>query len=266
MAQQLFYVKSVAEESSQETITDVFVTVPSFFGQAQRRAYKDAAEIAGLNVVGMISEGAAVGLNYAMTRTFATKEYHLVYDSGAVKTTATLLSFETRPDPPPTTFKSTKSKPRSVTNSTYVDVIAFASEVDLGGINIDLVLRELMVEDFESGKGKGRDVRNDARAMRRLWKEAGRVKSVLSANQETTVNVGVEGRGVQSMRLTLTLAIYQQVESLTDDIDYRSRLTRAQLEAASAGFKERFGNPIAVALDRAQMTVVSTLARVRGTR
>ena len=126
-----------------------------------------------------------------MTRTFTDKEFHLIYDSGAVKTTATILSFETRPDPLPILkgSSSKSKKPRIPNNSTYVDVISSDSEVDLGGVDIDLVLRELMIEDFEGGKGKGLNVRDDARAMRRLWKEAGRVKSVLSANQEVTVNV-----------------------------------------------------------------------------
>jgi hypoxia up-regulated 1 len=73
-------------------------------------------------------------------------------------------------------------------NSTYVDVVAFDSQSALGGVNLDYALRELMIADFEAGKGL--DIRNDPRAMRRLWKEAGRAKSVLSANQMTTVNVG----------------------------------------------------------------------------
>jgi hypoxia up-regulated 1 len=189
LAQQFAYVKLVAEDTAKEAITDLYVTVPSYFSQPQRRAIKDAAEIAGLHVVGMISEGAAVGLNFAMTRSFPQKEYHLIYDSGAMKTTATILSFETRPDELPPLKTKTKV-PRVPNNSTYVDVVAFDSQSALGGVNLDYALRELMIADFEAGKGKDLDIRNDPRAMRRLWKEAGRAKSVLSANQMTTVNVG----------------------------------------------------------------------------
>ncbi len=255
LAQQLAYVRFLAEDSAKGPVTDLFLTVPSYFTQHQRRAFRDAADIAGLNVIGMISEGAAVGLNYALTRSFPEREIHLVYDSGAVKTTATILSFETRPEELPLLANGKKPKrPRVPNNTTHIDVLGFASEEQLGGVDIDEVIRELMIVDFEAGKGKGLDVRNDPRAMRRLWKEAGRAKMVLSANQETTLNVS--GR-VASVDLHQLMVKPAQIESLTNDIDYRSKLTRAQLEEASATFAGKFGSPIDRALKQAGLAVVS---------
>ncbi|KAH9921141.1 Hsp70 protein-domain-containing protein [Fomitopsis serialis] len=66
---------------------------------------------------------------------------------------------------------------------------------------------------------------------RYLWKEAGRVKAVLSANTDATASV----------------------ESLAWDIDYRSKITRADFEIACRDLKGEFSRPIFDALASAGM-------------
>jgi heat shock 70kDa protein 1/2/6/8 len=56
--------KEIAEKTLKETITDAVITVPAFFSSAQRQATKDAGEIAGLNVVRLVSETTAAALAY----------------------------------------------------------------------------------------------------------------------------------------------------------------------------------------------------------
>lgn len=193
LAQQLAYVKGLANSAAHEDVKDLFMTVPSYFTQAQRRALKDAAEVAGLQLTGIISEAGAVGLNYAMTRSFPVKEYHMIYDSGAVKTTATILSFETRELPIESPLLSGKSKrviKPKMANTTIVEVIAFDSEQDLGGAFLDERLREVLVDEFLAQDGNsGEDIRNDPRALRKLWREASKVKQILSANNEASASV-----------------------------------------------------------------------------
>jgi hypoxia up-regulated 1 len=169
------------------------VTVPGWWNQYQRKAYRDALELQGLTCLSMIGEGTGVALNYAMTRQFpdydpktgrGQKEYHLIYDSGAMQTTATVVAFWQ---------ESYLPNPKSKTpiNTTFVDVLSTGHE-DIGGVNLDLIIRDLLLKDFVV-KTKKSDVAQDKRALAKLDKEANRVKHILSANQESNVNVSTKG-------------------------------------------------------------------------
>ena len=61
------------------------------------------------------------------------------------------------------------------------------------------------------------DVRKNPRAMAKLFKEAGRVKNVLSANNQ----------------------IYAQVENVMDDIDFKIEVTRLEFETMNQGYFDR---------------------------
>jgi len=54
----------------------------------------------------------------------------------------------------------------------------------LGGVEFQLRLRDYLAEQFNKVKRTKKDVTTDARAMQKLFKEAGRVKQVLSANTD----------------------------------------------------------------------------------
>lgn len=166
----------------------MIVTVPAWWKQSQRRAYRDALELQGLTCLGMIGEGTAVGLNFAMTRTFpdfdpvtgeGEKEYHIIYDSGALSTTATVLAFyQTSVLPFP--------KSKTPVNTTHIEVLGTGWE-ELGGVQLDLLIQDMLVKDFAAKSGK--QVSGDKRAMAKLAREANRVKHILSANQESNVAV-----------------------------------------------------------------------------
>ena len=194
LAHQLSYYRALAESlhapgAVSETIKDVIVTVPSWWNQYQRRAYRDALELQGMSCLAMIGEGTGVALNYAMTRTFPTfdpatregeKEYHLIYDSGAMSTTATVIAFyQTSMLPTP--------KSKTPINTTHIEVLGTGWE-EIGGLMLDLTIQEVLVEDFIQKTGK-KAVREDKRAMAKLVREANRVKQILSANQESNVAV-----------------------------------------------------------------------------
>src|SRR3989339_1681641 len=72
--------KADAEEKLGEKITEVVITVPAYFDDAQRHATKVAGEIAGLNVRRIINEPTAAALAYG----FDKKEGQqvMVYDLG----------------------------------------------------------------------------------------------------------------------------------------------------------------------------------------
>lgn len=87
---------------SGSTVRSVVVTVPPFYTADEKRAVELACELVGLKVLSLISDGLAVGLNYATSRTFPTvneggkPEYHMVFDMGAGSSKATIMKFQGR--------------------------------------------------------------------------------------------------------------------------------------------------------------------------
>ena len=79
------------------------------------------------------------------------------------------------------------------TNKTteHVEVMGEGYDETLGGKEFDHALVNILVEEFNAMKerqGK-EDIRTNERAMRRLYKESGKIKDVLSANRITDVKV-----------------------------------------------------------------------------
>ncbi|KAI0944585.1 hypothetical protein AcW1_002258 [Taiwanofungus camphoratus] len=223
IAMQFAYVRELAESVAGEKVNDVIVTVPPYYTQFERDAVVDAIEIAGLRTLALINDGTAVAVNYAMTRTFPTPEYHIIYDAGASSIRATVVR-----------FASTSSNPKSkasLKDSTQITVAGIGYDRKTGGTELDRRLREIMINDFQRKFQK--DIRSDKRAMAKLWREAGRVKVILSANSDATASV----------------------ESLAFDVDYRSKVTRADFEIACKDLKGEFTRPIFDALANAGLTL-----------
>ena len=65
--------------------------------QAERRTLLDSADLAGINVLQLISEPMAVALNYGMFRRKeinSTAKHMMFYDMGAQDTTVSIISFQ----------------------------------------------------------------------------------------------------------------------------------------------------------------------------
>ncbi|KAF7321064.1 hypothetical protein HMN09_00193800 [Mycena chlorophos] len=216
VAMQFAYVKQLAESSTGEKVTDVIVTVPPFFSQFQRDAVVDAIEISGLRTLALINDGTAVAVNYAMTRTFPTPENHIIFDAGASGIRATVVNFSTGNGTNP---------------ATQINVVGVGYDLSTGGTELDRRLREILIEAFNAKHGK--DLRTDKRGLAKLWKEAGRVKGILSANVEAS----------------------STIESLAWDIDFRTKVSRADFETACEDLKPKFAQPIQDALKSAGLTL-----------
>ncbi|WVQ70033.1 uncharacterized protein L199_008257 [Kwoniella botswanensis] len=238
LAHQISYFRHLAETllpagSTAESINQVIVTVPAWWDHYQRKAYKDALELQGLSCLAMIGEGTGVALNYAMTRTFpdynletgeGSKEYHVIYDSGALSTTATVLAFyQTSYLPTP--------KSKTPINTTHIEVLGTGYE-QVGGVLLDVSIQDLLVEDFIKKSGQ-KGVKNDKKALAKLAREANRVKHILSANQEANV----------------------AIESLYNDVDYRSKISRASLESSLESSIPLFSHPVTSALTSAELSL-----------
>ncbi len=215
IAMQFSYVKDLAESFAQEKVRDVIVTVPPYYSQFERDAIVDAIEIAGLKTLALIHYGTAVAGNYAMTRNFnGAPEYHIIYDAGASAIRATVVGFSNLND-------------KKEGAGTQVSVAGVGWDRNVGGLELDRRLREILIKAFEEKHNK--DVRKDKRGMAKLWKEANRIKGILSANTEAV----------------------SSVESLAFDIDFKTKVSRAAFEKACGDLTPKFVQPVYDAMNAA---------------
>ncbi len=79
-AEILATLRFLAEDTFDEEIYGAVITVPAYFDDAQRQATKDAAELAGLNVLRLINEPTAAALAYGLET--GAEGLYAVYDLG----------------------------------------------------------------------------------------------------------------------------------------------------------------------------------------
>jgi molecular chaperone HscA len=79
-AEILARLRQLAEDSVQDEIIGAVITVPAYFDDAQRQATKDAAKLAGLNVLRLLNEPTAAAIAYGLDN--ASEGIYAVYDLG----------------------------------------------------------------------------------------------------------------------------------------------------------------------------------------
>ncbi|MCJ1285796.1 lumenal Hsp70 protein [Xylographa opegraphella] len=216
-------------------IRDVVISIPVFYTAEEKRAVEAAAELAGLKILAMISDGLSVGLNYATSRTFPVvkegvkPEYHLVYDMGAGSTTATVLRFQ---------GKNVKDVGRFNKTIQEVQVIGVGWDKSLGGDAFNALILEDMISKFvETPRLKtlgttSSHVKNDGRTVAKLWKEAERMRQVLSANTETSTSF--EGL-------------------FHEDANFKYKLSRTEFERFAGQYTNQVRGPITQAVSTAKL-------------
>lgn len=213
------------------SINSVVITVPPYFDAEEKRAIELAADLAGLRVLSLISDGLAVGLNYATSRTFEVgkPETHIVFDMGAGSSKATILKFQGK------TVKNTVLKGNKTVQE--IEVLGSGWDRTLGGDALNTLIVNDMVEKFVESKAakklsiEAATVKKHARATAMLWKSAEKLRQVLSANTESSANF----------------------EGLFNDIDFRYKLTRSDFEKFTKQHIGRVYPVIEMALKRANM-------------
>ncbi|XP_026477005.1 hypoxia up-regulated protein 1-like [Ctenocephalides felis] len=226
VAQLLSKAREMAQISTGQIITECVLTVPGYFGQAERLALLQATSLAELKPLQLINDYSAVALNYGIFRRKEineTSHYIMFYDMGAHKTTATIVE-----------YKIVKTKDRGyVETNPQLQVIGVGYDRTLGGLEMTLRLQNYLAKEFNAQKKTSSDITKNARAMAKLFKEANRVKTVLSANNDH----------------------FAQVEGLIDEKDYRLQITRATFEDLCKDLFERVTKPIDMALSKAGLSM-----------
>lgn len=68
-------IKEITEAELKSVMTDFVMSIPVYFGDAQRRAVLDAAEMAGMNCLRLIHDTSAAALQWGITKTDLPEEH-----------------------------------------------------------------------------------------------------------------------------------------------------------------------------------------------
>jgi heat shock protein 1/8 len=74
--------KETAENYIGTAVTDAVITVPAYFNDSQRQSTKDAAAIAGINVLRIINEPTAAAIAYGLDKKHEGEKNILIFDCG----------------------------------------------------------------------------------------------------------------------------------------------------------------------------------------
>ena len=206
---------SDAEKRIGTSINDVIITVPAYFMDPQRQAVKDAGEIAGLNVRGILNEPTAAALAFGFQEDEERKI--LVYDFGGGTFDVSVLTI----------------------GGGFFDVDATSGDNHLGGDDIDSRLEEFIVDKIkEKHKIDLRKKQSGNRALlQSLREEVERVKIELSSKERATVNLP-----------------YLSKSGLGTPVAFSYTLTRQEFGELIHDFIERTRKPMQQALDDAALS------------
>ncbi|MCX6562602.1 MAG: molecular chaperone DnaK [Candidatus Aminicenantes bacterium] len=188
----LGYLKTSAESYFGEDVHDAVITVPAHFGDHQRQATRDAAVIAGLNVLRVINEPTAAGLAFGLGQKKNGKV--AVFDLGGGTFDISLLEIQ---------------------NGVF-HVLATNGDSYLGGADFDQRIVDWLLNEFK--KDHAMDLISDKFALQRVREAAERAKRELSFTNETEINLPfILALPKESLHLrkTMTQAL---LESLTGDL------------------------------------------------
>lgn len=233
--------REFASVSAGQVINEAVLIVPGYFNQIERQSMLKAGELAGLKVLQLMNDYTAIALNYGIFRRKDFNETNTVhvmfYDMGAWSTTVSVVSYQV-----------IKTKERGfVETHPQVSVLGVGFDRTLGGLEMQIRLRDFLGTKFNEMKKTTKNVFENARAVAKLFKEAGRLKNILSANNEH----------------------YAQIEGLIDEIDFKLRVTREEFEKLNEDLFDRVKYPVEQALKSSAvpMDVISQVVLVgAGTR
>ncbi|NOY68720.1 MAG: Hsp70 family protein [Deltaproteobacteria bacterium] len=216
-----YVLKKLAQDAElhlSETVSDVVITCPAYFGINEREATRKAGEIAGFNVRQIINEPTSAAIAYGSLDTSRNKVV-LVYDLGGGTFDITMIDI--RKD--------------------SVEVICTGGDHNLGGKDWDDRIVAYMVEKFQEETGMQEDILDDPDTWQDLQLSAERSKKILSQRPKTPISITHGGKRVKM------LMDRDKFEELTEDLVERTvDFTREMLDAAKEKGYTRFDEIILV--------------------
>lgn len=188
----------LVESGDSDRVTSLAIAVPEYFNQEQRASLLDSADLTEVKNTYLCNDAMAVTIDYALKqRSFepGEKQFFIIYDLGAGSTTASLMSIE---------------QPENVSLPLKLEFLGYDYTEALSGSRFTLAIMDILENDFLEHHQDVRteQLEGDHRAMAKLVQAAEKAKLILSANAEASVSI----------------------ESLYEEIDFRTTVTRSQFE------------------------------------
>ncbi|WP_151637241.1 Fe-S protein assembly chaperone HscA [Noviherbaspirillum aerium] len=177
-AQILATLRQRAEDALGDELVGAVITVPAYFDDAQRQATKDAAKLAGLNVLRLLNEPTAAAIAYGLDN--GSEGVYAVYDLGGGTFDISIL-------------KLTKG---------VFEVLATGGDSALGGDDFDHRILCWVVEHGNLAPLSDKD-------MRILMVKAREAKELLSTQAETHIDAILNSG--EEVHLTLTAEVFAQI-------------------------------------------------------
>jgi molecular chaperone DnaK len=163
--------KDNAEAALDAPVTEVVITVPAYFNDAQRQATKDAGRLAGLDVLRLVNEPTAASLAYGLDK--RKQGIIAVYDFGGGTFDISILRL----------------------HDGIFEVLATNGDTHLGGDDIDNLLLRIALEDVRSEWGV--DLAHDPEGVQRLRRAVIRAKEELSFVPETLIRLEYKAKSYE---------------------------------------------------------------------
>ena len=200
-------IKADVEAKLGEKITEAVITVPAYFNDAQRKATKDAGQIAGLDVKRIINEPTAAALAYGFNK--KKNEKIVVYDFGGGTFDVSVLEI----------------------GDDVIEVKSTDGDSHMGGGDIDRKMINWIAEEYK--KESGIDIRKDPLAHQRLREAAEKAKHELSTTMEAEINIPFVTSDAGGPKHLLMKMSRATLESLAKEyVDSSIEITKRALEAS----------------------------------
>lgn len=169
LASFLTKVKQITSNDSKgAAVSDVVISVPGWFTEAQRRSILDAAEIAGLNTLRLMNDTTCSALGYGITKTDLPDDKArnvAIVDVGHSNMSVAIVAFK----------------------KGQLTVLSTAYDQHLGGRDFDKAIADHFAQVFKE-KYKI-DVKSNPKALHRVYAGVEKVKKILSANMAAPLNI-----------------------------------------------------------------------------
>ncbi|HEY3607240.1 MAG TPA: Hsp70 family protein [Pseudonocardiaceae bacterium] len=186
-----------AETPIDGPLADVVITVPAYFGAAERQATQDAGELANLNVLNIINEPTAAAIAYGLTAVGDERSV-LVYDLGGGTFDVTIIKV----------------------SPSEIRVVATGGNNKLGGADWDERLVDLICDKFLEQE-PDHDPRSDPDAAGAIELAAEEAKKALTAKNSHTFPITADG-----VRVKIEISRAEYEERTTDLIGRTLDFTR----------------------------------------
>lgn len=188
--------RRVAEKYLGQPVNKCVMTVPAHFNDNQRQATRDAARIAGLQVLKIINEPTAVALAYGYDKQL--RQRVAVYDLGGGTFDITVLDI----------------------NYDVFEVRSTAGDTFLGGDDFDQRIMDHLIDAFRDHTGL--DLRKDRVALQKLKEHSEWAKVQLSEVDRIEVGVPDIARDEEGSLTLSALVTVKQLAQMTYDLVQRT--------------------------------------------